>query len=589
MIPREVIEAIRERVDLVELVSETVTLRRAGTSHLGLCPFHQEKSPSFNVVPHKGIFHCFGCGKGGDCFKWMMETQGLSFEECVRALGQRVGVAVPDRDLSPQERRQLRARADLYEVCTMARDWFQSNLLTRPVGKEALAYLRGRGMRDDIIQKYGLGFAPDAFSGLLDHLHQQGVPAQLALRAGLARPRRQGGGAYDLFRGRVIIPIHDPRGRVIAFGGRVMPGAPVEGDHKPPKYVNSPETEIYKKSSVLYGLSQARAAVQQKKRMLVVEGYFDVLSLHQAGFTEAVATCGTALTSDHMRTIRPLATQVYTLFDLDEAGQRAALKSLPLFLEAGIVPYRIATGEGKDPDEIIQSEGAVRFEEMIDGAEAVVDLLVRRVVQQYGADAGALDRVLEELAPILRLYRDAARFKVVERIARMFNLPVAAVDERMGRAPARVVDGPVAPPLRWRGSKELNHLLWLLVHRHAQAGPVVAAFEEPELVSRRESALFAVRQLLEGHSLPSILEALEGHDPDLVRVLLAVAARDQLYSEEEAAGAAGMILDKLRAKWIRAELRRLEQALAGCDPSRDGSRYRSLLEKRQKLQRDLRK
>lgn len=589
MIPREVIEAIRERVDMVELVSETVTLRRAGSSHLGLCPFHQEKTPSFNVVPHKGIYHCFGCGAGGDAFKWVTETQGLSFEEAVRSLGQRVGVAVPERDLSPQERRQLRARADLYEVCTMARDWFQSNLLTRPIGKEALAYLRGRGMADEIIEKYGLGFAPDSFSALLDHMHQQGVPAQMLLRAGLARPRRSGGGAYDLFRGRVIIPISDPRGRVIAFGGRVMPGAPTEGDRKPPKYVNSPETQIYKKSSVLYGLSQARSAIQRTGRLLVVEGYFDVLSLHQAGFTEAVATCGTALTGEHMRAIRPLSRTVYTLFDQDEAGQRAAAKSLPLFLEAGIEPYRVDTDGGKDPDELIQTHGAEAFDDLIKRAEPVVDLVIRRTVRRHGSDPGALDRVLEELAPVLRLYRDAARFKVVERIARMFNLPVAAVEERIGRAPARRVDGPVAPPLRWRGSKELNHLLWLLVHRHAQAAPVVAEFEEPQLVSDRDTALMAVGLLLEGRPLPAVLEALEDRDPDLVRVLLAVAARERLYAEDEAAAATTQILDKLRHKWIRAELRRLEQALAGCDPSGDGSRYRSLLEKRQKLQRDLRK
>ncbi|MEC8424791.1 MAG: toprim domain-containing protein, partial [Myxococcota bacterium] len=412
---------------------------------------------------------------------------------------------------------------------------------------------------------------------------REGVSPQMAMAAGLARPRKSGRGAYDLFRGRIIIPIEDARGRIVAFGGRVMPGSEADrGDA--PKYVNSPETDIYKKSHTLYGLSQARSAVQRNGRLLVVEGYFDVLSLHQAGFQEAVATCGTALTSEHMRAIRPLSQRVYTLFDLDEAGQRAAVKSMHLFLQAGIEPYRLETDGGKDPDELIQEHGAEAFETLIGRAEPVIDLLIRRLVDRHGHDAGALDRVLSDLAPVLRLYRDAARYKVVERIARRFNLPAGAVEERLGAPAPDPRAGPAAPPSRWRGSKELNHILWLLVHHPEQARGVLADLEDPEWVTRRPSALHAIAMLMEARSLPSVLEAVKSQDPDLERVLRAVAARTTLYTVDEAEDATRQILDRLRKKWLRASLRRIDEDMSTCDPAVDGSRYRALLEQRQALQ-----
>ena len=208
MISRDIIEAIRERVDIADVVSQSVTLKRKGASLVGLCPFHQEKTPSFNVVPHKGIYHCFGCGEGGDVFKFVEKTRGIPFAEVVRELGQSVGVVVEERQLSEGERRQLRARASLYEVCDLAADWFHANLMTRPEGRPARDYLKGRGMSAQTVEKYRLGFAPESWDGLLNHLHRKGISAELAVKAGLARTRKGAGrGAYDLFRARIIIPI----------------------------------------------------------------------------------------------------------------------------------------------------------------------------------------------------------------------------------------------------------------------------------------------------------------------------------------------------------------------------------------------
>jgi DNA primase len=542
MIAREQVEAIRERLDIVSVVQQVVTLQKKGNSWMGLCPFHQEKSPSFSVVPHKGIFHCFGCGEGGDVFKFVMKHRGVGFFEAVKELGQQVGVAVDERELGEDERKRLRARADLVEVNSLAASFFHGALLTRADAAPARAYLAKRGLSEETIGRYKLGFAPEGWDALLTALHKEGVPPELVAHAGLAKRREGRSGFFDLFRGRLMIPIEDVRGRIVAFGGRILPE--FEDPARPsPKYVNSPETELYKKSNVLYGLSQARSEVQRKGRALVVEGYFDVLSLHQAGFREAVATCGTALTPEHMRVLQTLTQTVFSLFDLDEAGERAAVRSLPLFLEAGIQPHRIVSPDGKDPDELIQSFGGAHFEELIRRSEPVLDLVIRRARERHGRGAGALDLLLAELAPILRLYRGAARAAVVNQVASRFMVPAAAVAERLGDA-APPADRRVAPPPRWTGTKDLNQLLWLLIHHpHAAAGAVVT-LPDPGLLSPRHSVHRAVAMLLRGDPLPVVLDAVD--DADLATILRAAASREGLFEAATAEAAAWQIVLRLR-------------------------------------------
>ncbi len=580
MISRDVIETIRERIDIVDVISQTVTLKRAGSSLKGLCPFHQEKSPSFNVVPHKKIWHCFGCQEGGDVFKFVEKTRGLPFIDVVRELAAQAGVQLEEERLSPDQRRARNARASLYDVCELAADWFHSNLMTRADGRVARDYLKGRGLTQDTVERYRVGFVPEGWDGLINHLHGRGVSADQAVLAGLAkRSDRPGGGAYDAFRGRIIIPIEDPRGRIVAFGGRTMPGGRADA----PKYINSPETPIYKKSAVLYGLRHARAAVQRKNRMLVVEGYFDVISLHQAGFQEAVATCGTALTPEHVRIIRPLTRTVVALFDSDAAGERAAARSMEVFLEAGIEPRRLTLQGAKDPDEFVLEHGPDAFEHALERSEPLFELLLRRSVERHGTTPGGRAAVLRELAPVVRLHPPESRAPLAARLGSALWMDPRAVRETIGRAPRPEVSAPQATSSRWRGTVELNHLLWLLLHFPNEITDVMAGVD-PGLVTDRDTVIQAMAWLMQGRLLPDVIESAD--DPDLARVLLAAAAREGLYTEEQARPAARQILDRLQENQLRADLARFKHDLATCGPEDDVSRLK-LLRQIQALQRQL--
>lgn len=582
MVDRAVIEAIRERIDIVEVISQVVTLKRRGSSMMGLCPFHDEKSPSFSVVAHKGIYHCFGCSESGDVFKFVQQTRGLGFMETVRELGAACGVAVEERELSPDERRKMRARADLHDVCEAAAQFFHGVLMTRPEGKVARDYLSDRGITRDTISKYRLGYAPDHWSALLDHLHREGLPVELALQAGLARPRREGSGAYDLFRARLQIPIFDGRGRVVAFGGRILGGQTRTAGPEAPKYVNSPETPVYQKSKVLYGLWHARAAIQRRDRLVVVEGYFDVLSLHQAGFQEAVATCGTALTPEHLRTVQRLTRTVVAQFDEDEAGMRAATRSLELFLSAAIEPRRLDLGAHKDPDEYIQAEGAEAFEALLARGEPLLDLVIRRSVARHGRSPDAAQRIIDELAPMVRHAEagSARRLAIVQRVGAAIGQHEQVVEERIGRAARPEVGGPEVA--RWRGNADLNHLLLLLIHFPDEVRPVLAEVD-PAVVGGRETLREAIGLLMQGRALPEVIDDVD--DADLARVLHAAAARGELYTAEQAGSAMAEILGRMQLNRISAELAEVKRAIDTCTLADDRSRVLELYRRRQHLQK----
>jgi DNA primase len=582
VIDRSVIEAVRDRVDIAEIVGQTVTLKRKGSSLMGLCPFHQEKTPSFSVVPHKGIFHCFGCQEGGDVFQFVMKTRGVDFVEALKELAATCGVEVEDRQLTEDERRKVQARADLYDVCEAACQWFHGALQTRPDADVARSYLKERGITEETIGAYRLGFAPDSWDALLNHLHTKGYDARMVVEAGLARARTEGrSGAYDMFRGRLIVPIENARGKVIAFGGRVLEGLG-QRDGKEPgaKYINSPETSIYRKSSILYGLPHARRAVQHKDRLLVVEGYFDVLSLHQAGFQETVATCGTALTPEHMKAIRPLTKTVVALFDSDDAGVRAAVRSMPLFQGAGIEPKRMDLGADKDPDDFIRAHSPEAFEAVLAKAEPLFELVLRRARATHGTSPEGKQRTVDELASIVRQYPGAAREAVLSRIASALGIREDVVGKWVGRARAEGGAGP-AKPSRWQGNLELNHLFWLMIHHPEEVAGVIAQ-ADPEIVTNYEPARLAFGMLMAGKELTEILDSVE--DQDMARVLLAAASKDGLYRAANASFAAEQIVDKLTLMHIDEAMNRIDGQLATCTRSDDTSSYFSLVRDRQALQ-----
>ena len=361
----DIIEEVRSKNDIVDVISQYVRLTRRGSSYFGLCPFHNEKTPSFSVTPSKQMYYCFGCGAGGNVYNFVMEYENYSFGEALSHLAERAGVELPRIEYSKEARAKAEKRATLLEINKKAAQYFYYQL-RRDNGKNAHDYLTGRGLSEETIQKFGLGYSDKYSDDLYKYLKSRNYSDELLRESGLFNvDERQG--MYDKFWNRVIFPIMDVNNRVIGFGGRVM------GDGKP-KYLNSPETQIFDKSRNLYGLNIARTT--RKNYLILCEGYMDVISMHQAGFTNAVASLGTALTSGHASLVKRYTKEVLLLYDSDEAGVKAALRAIPILREAGVNSRVVNLRPHKDPDEFIKAEGAEAFEKRL---EAATDSFMFRV------------------------------------------------------------------------------------------------------------------------------------------------------------------------------------------------------------------
>ncbi len=389
------ISEVREQTDIVELISQYVSLKRSGVNHMGLCPFHAEKSPSFSVNAARQFFHCFGCGVGGDVFSFLMKAEGLTFPDAVRRLAERIGIDLEERTLSPEEELRQQQRERLYRVNDVAAAYFHQLLMEHPAGDPARKYMKTRGYGRKAAGEYQIGFSLDSWEGLKKHLEEQGVAAVDARTLGLIRPGKQGRGDYDLFRGRLIFPVYDLSGQIVAFAGRVL-------DDSKPKYINSPESPIYHKGRVLFGLYQARQAMRKSGEVLLVEGYFDQLALYRAGFPQVVATCGTALTVDHARILKRYVQRVVLLFDQDAAGKQATFKAMTVLQEEGVPAAVIELPSGEDPDSFIQGQGAEAFRARLETARSVMDLFIDDVLADAGSGielkVRAAERIIEQIA-----------------------------------------------------------------------------------------------------------------------------------------------------------------------------------------------
>ena len=353
----DLIEEIRQKNDIVDVISGYVKLQKKGSSYFGLCPFHNEKSPSFSVSRSKQMYYCFGCGAGGNVITFVMEYENFSFVEAVKMLAERAGVDVPEVEYSKEAKEKADLKTTLLEINKLAAKYFYAQLKFEQ-GKLAHNYLTKRGLSEDTITAFGLGYSNKYSDDLYKYLKMKGYGDEILAKAGLISFNEKSG-VYDKFWNRVMFPIMDVNNRVIGFGGRVM------GDAKP-KYLNSPETEVFDKSRNLYGLNRARTS--RKSYFLICEGYMDVIALHQAGFTNAVASLGTALTSGHASLIKRYVNEVYLTYDSDEAGTKAALRAIPILKEAGITAKIIRMEPYKDPDEFIKNLGQEAFEERINKA-----------------------------------------------------------------------------------------------------------------------------------------------------------------------------------------------------------------------------
>ncbi|PIQ60962.1 MAG: DNA primase [Bacteroidetes bacterium CG12_big_fil_rev_8_21_14_0_65_60_17] len=347
------IEEVRTLTDIVDVVSDYVRLKKRGNNFIGLCPFHSEKTPSFNVNPGMGIFKCFGCGEGGDVFHFLERVEGLSFPETVRLLAEQVGVQLPEEDGLDEDTSEREAG---YHALRFAARFYHDNLTKSDDGSVARAYLKERGFDAQSIRKFGVGYAPDSWDALLRAAETKNIGPDILAYAGLVVPRKERNGWYDRYRHRLMFPIFSHVGKVLGFGGRIL------RDEDTPKYINSPETKIYSKSRVLYGLYHGKNAMRHREEAVLVEGYTDVVSLYQAGVQHVVASSGTALTGEQVALLGRYVKTVVLLYDADAAGDRAALRAIDLILAAGLVPYAVQLPDGEDPDSFVRSRGGPAFD-----------------------------------------------------------------------------------------------------------------------------------------------------------------------------------------------------------------------------------
>lgn len=428
IISPEKIREIRERANILEVIGDFVSLKKSGKNYLGLCPFHAERTPSFTVNEEKGIFHCFGCGIGGNVFSFLMRINNQSFPEAVKTLAQRYGILLPSKELTAAERAQKNLREKLLEINELAAKFYHQILTSEKEGEEGRRYLAKRGISLEIIHSYMLGFAPPAWDALARFLREKDIPLNLAQTLGLIIPRAEEEKGelsyYDRFRSRIIFPIFAVGGQVSGFGGRIIGEFSSREDQNIPKYINSPESPVYRKGLLLYGLNVALKAIREQGRVLIVEGYMDLLALSQEGFKNVVASLGTALTSAQVNLLSRFTKEALLIFDADEGGQKATQRSLELFLQEGIAAKVASLPSGYDPDSFIRQEKRKGFEQIIDKALPLMDYLLNEYRRRY--DLTTIEgkvRVLRELRPFWQRLPDPLEQNLyIERIANKLGL-----------------------------------------------------------------------------------------------------------------------------------------------------------------------
>ncbi len=444
--PDELIEEIRAKNDIVDVISGYVRLQKKGSSHFGLCPFHNEKSPSFSVSRTKQMYYCFGCGAGGNVITFLMEYENYTFQEAVQELARRAGVELPKMEYSKEAREKASLKSTLLEINKAAAQYFYVQLKSPP-GRTAYDYLKGRGLSEETIKAFGLGYSNKYSDDLYRYLRGKGYKEDMIRQAGLISTDEKHG-AYDKFWNRVMFPIMDANSRVIGFGGRVM------GDAKP-KYLNSPETLIFDKSRNLYGLHRARSS--RKPYFLLCEGYMDVISMHQAGFTNAVASLGTAFTAGHASLIKRYVQEVYLVYDSDEAGTKAALRATPILKEAGISAKVIRMEPYKDPDEFIKNLGAGEFEKRIGGARNGFMFGLEVLEKDYQMDSpeGKTAFFQEAARRLTRFEDELERDNYIEAVAKAYQVSAQSLQKLVTKEAVRTgMAKPVSRPKVAGGKKE---------------------------------------------------------------------------------------------------------------------------------------
>ena len=424
----EFVEQVTAQSDLLQIVQSYVPLKRKGNRYWGCCPFHGEKTPSFSVVPDKGFFYCFGCHAGGNVFKFLSLIENITYFEAIKLQAEKLGIPMPQRQKTPQEIARDKEIADLRKVNEMARDFYHNCLTLTRLGEPGKAYFTSRAISAETIAEFKLGFAPHAWDKLSTAFLKRGVKQELLLSDGLAAERQNGGGIYDRFRNRIIIPIADERGRVVGFGGRVL-------DDSTPKYLNTPETVLFNKRRILFGLDRANRAIKQAGYAIVVEGYMDAISVFSAGVKNVVASLGTAFTAEHCKLLLRYAPAIYFCYDSDDAGQKATIRALSIVQGTGATVRVIVVPDGKDPDEYIRKHGAEAFQQLVKKALPLVEYRLQYVLKNFDHDSleGKV-KALHAMLPVLTGIREPAVLgEYIKRLSQALLLDEGIVRDEFRR------------------------------------------------------------------------------------------------------------------------------------------------------------
>jgi DNA primase len=580
-----VLDDIRFRSDIADVIGSYIPLQRAGASFKALCPFHKEKTPSFHVNPQRQIFHCFGCGAGGDVFRFVMQHESVDFMDAVRMLAERAGVRLE----MDEDREGGSDKALLYRIHSELAERYHKALLESPLAEAARAYLKRRSLPPDVVKEFLIGYAPDRWDLIVKWAQKSHTPLEQVEKAGLIlRSTRPDASSpyYDRFRDRLMFPIWDEQGRVVGFSGRIMTDRPDTA-----KYVNSPETPLFQKSRILYALNKARRLIAEAREALVCEGQIDVIRCHQAGFKTAVASQGTAFTEDHVRIVKRYADSVVIVFDSDHAGQEASIKTATLFMEAGLT-VRVATlPEGEDPDSLILKEGADGFRRVLDGASSAIDfqLSVLRSREDASTEAG-LRRITQEMLKTLARVSDAVlREKMLQAAAHRLRVRPEHLQEDLRRVrlgqPARALAASAsAPAERPKEEVELcEHIV------HADEHPSLADLVEAHLPSDmlRDAACRAVvaasvESVRAGKPFQACLEAYGDAARDLQQFSAQV-----LMAPPKVKGKGPTREDAVRSLILRIWQRELESERAEMDSADAQALTREQEETRRQLTYDL--
>jgi DNA primase len=468
----ELIDQIRDSNDIVDLISEYVPLKKRGKNYVGLCPFHTEKDPSFNVIPTKQIFYCFGCQEGGNVIHFLMKHEKLGFVEAVKLLAKRSNIPLPKRTV---DRQKAQALDKMYYANEVANEYFRKSFYREEPGKKARQYLNKRGFDPEIIKQFSLGYAPDDWEGFIRFAKTKDMEMEVLNQAGLVIPRAEDSGYYDRFRNRIMFPICNLSSKVVGFGGRVL------DEKDEPKYLNSPETSIYQKGKILYGLNFSKDEIRKKGSAVLVEGYVDLLSLYQAGIKNVVASSGTAFTPDQARLLSRYAEKIYLLFDADTAGQSATFRSVDLLFSEGVEVFVVSLPKGEDPDSFVKKFGAEEVAKRIEQAQTFIDFKRSSLPKDFEElSLKEQEKVIFDLAETAKKITDDLRKNLfVKKIGQVFKIDETPIFKMMGK---RTTKGAFTP-------KKETSTFPVTVQEKIEMGILRILMEDEELMKLTEGKL----------------------------------------------------------------------------------------------------